>query len=149
MPDTGGPVGYHCQRREAKASAATFLGQANVDRDAQFAALHDACMADLAIREAIEKRAVAFVPDLPLEDRSRLAEAIDDRVRRAMDRSGWSDNQFFPLPFSLPLCRKLEFANVVAELARLAHHRFQFRLGRYVARVNPEVGHARICADEP
>ena len=125
------------------------MGQANVDRDAQFAALHDACMADLAIREAIEKRAVAFVPDLPLEDRSRLAEAIDDRVRRAMDRSGWSDNQFFPFPFSLPLCRKLEFANVVAELARLAHHRLQFRLGRYVARVNPEVGHARICAYEP
>jgi len=72
--------------REAKARAASLLRQADVDEAALFAALEEARTADISTRAAIEKKAAEFALGLSAQDRVRLAEAIDERIQRAMDR---------------------------------------------------------------
>ncbi len=73
--------------REAKARAAALLKAPQVDEAAVLDALQDARVADFSVREGIEKRAVAFALGLPADDRARLADAIDDRLQRAMEKA--------------------------------------------------------------
>ena len=69
--------------RAAKAEAASLLRQPTVDEPATNGALDRARAADMAVRAAVERRAVAFASALPLSDRAKLAEAIQRRADKA------------------------------------------------------------------
>lgn len=68
--------------RTAKVQAAGLLRQAKVDRAAVLAALDRARAADMAVRAAVEHRAVSFAASLPAADRAKLAEAMERRATR-------------------------------------------------------------------
>lgn len=70
--------------RKAKAEAAALLRQDPVDQAAVIAALDRARIADMAVRAAVERRAVAFAAGLPVADRAKLAEAVERRAGRAI-----------------------------------------------------------------
>jgi len=69
--------------REAKAEAANLLRHPNVDQAAVLAALDRARAADILVRTAVERRAVAFAAGLPPADRERLSDAM---LRRSQAR---------------------------------------------------------------
>jgi uncharacterized membrane protein len=69
--------------RTAKAEAAGLLRQPKVDQAAVLVALDRARAADMAVRSAVERRAVTFAAGLPPADRAKLAEAMERRARRA------------------------------------------------------------------
>ena len=66
--------------RAAKAEAASLLRQPAVDQSAINAALDRARTADMAVRAAVERRAVAFAATLPSADRAKLADAMQRRA---------------------------------------------------------------------
>lgn len=68
--------------RAAKAQAAELLRRPVVDQAAVMAALDHARAADMAVRAAVERRAVAFAASLPPADRSTLADALKRRAAR-------------------------------------------------------------------
>jgi uncharacterized membrane protein len=70
------------QSRAAKAEAASLLRQPAVDQPAINTALDGARAADMAVRAAIERRAVAFAATLPPADRAKLADALQRRADR-------------------------------------------------------------------
>lgn len=70
--------------RKAEAEAAALLRQDPVDHAAVIAALDRARTADMAVRAAVERRAVAFTAGPPVADRVKLAEAVERRVGRAI-----------------------------------------------------------------
>ena len=72
------------EARAARARAADLLRQPSVDAAALSAALTQARAAELAVRAAVEARAVDFVKALPVEDRQAPADAI---VRRGKVRA--------------------------------------------------------------
>lgn len=69
--------------RTAKAEVATLLLQPTIDQPAIFAALDRARAADMAVRTAVEQRAVAFAVSLPPVDRAKLADAMKRRAEKA------------------------------------------------------------------
>lgn len=71
------------QSRGAKAEAAALLRRPSVDQAAVNAALDRARIADMAVRQAVERRAVAYAATLPPDDRARLADAIARRADKA------------------------------------------------------------------
>ena len=70
------------EARGAKARAADLLRQPVVDQPAVMAALDQARTADMAVRAAVERRAVAYAATLPAADRAKLAEAMTRRAER-------------------------------------------------------------------
>lgn len=68
--------------RTAKMQAAALLRQPVVDQTAVLVALDRARVADVAVRAAVERRAVAFAATLPVADRVRLADAMERRGRK-------------------------------------------------------------------
>lgn len=68
--------------RRAKAEAASLLRQPTIDQAAVNAALDEARAADLAVRAAVERRAVVYAATLPPEDRAKLADAMQRRTGR-------------------------------------------------------------------
>ncbi|MGU3391864.1 periplasmic heavy metal sensor [Sphingomonas sp. M1A8_2b] len=70
--------------RTAKAEAAALLRQDPVNQAAVIAALDRARSADMTVRAAVERRAVAFAAGLPVADRAKLAEAVERRAGRAI-----------------------------------------------------------------
>jgi uncharacterized membrane protein len=71
------------QARAAKARAADLLRQPAVDQGAVNAALDEARNADMAVRAAVERRAVAYAATLPTADRGTLADAMTRRAAKA------------------------------------------------------------------
>lgn len=71
------------EARVAKAQAAALLRQPTVDQPAVLSALDRARTADMAVRSAVERRAVAYAATLPRADRAKLADAMARRGRRA------------------------------------------------------------------
>lgn len=79
-------AGRQAEAREARAHAVELLRQPTLDATAVAAALDQARSAELAIRSAIETRALDFVKTLPADDRKVLADAIERRGKlRASD----------------------------------------------------------------
>lgn len=72
--------------RDARRRAADLLRQPRVDQAALLSALDEARVAEFAVRTAIEKRAADFAAGMPVESRTRLANAIDDRAEKAAKR---------------------------------------------------------------
>ncbi|MEG8038838.1 periplasmic heavy metal sensor [Sphingomonas sp. LR60] len=74
--------------RVAKVDAARLLRAPTVDGPAVDAALDRARAADMAVRTAVERRAVAFAVTLSAADRARLADAMESRAdgKRARPR---------------------------------------------------------------
>jgi uncharacterized membrane protein len=70
--------------RAAKGEAAALLQQPKLDQTAVLAALDRARAADLAVRAAVERRAVAYAATLPPADRAKLAEAMQRRAERTV-----------------------------------------------------------------
>jgi uncharacterized membrane protein len=70
------------QARAAKAEAASLLRQPVVDQTAVMASLDRARAADMAVRAAVERRAVAYAATLPPGDRAALADAMQRRAER-------------------------------------------------------------------
>ncbi|WP_242187147.1 periplasmic heavy metal sensor [Sphingomonas sp. CARO-RG-8B-R24-01] len=70
------------EARTAKAEAAMLLRQPVVDQTAVTAALDRARVADMAVRAAVERRAVVYAATLPTEDRGKLADAIQRRASK-------------------------------------------------------------------
>lgn len=68
--------------RREKMAAATLLRQPTIDQAAIIAALDRASKADLAVRAAVERRAVAYAATLPQADRAKLADAMQRRASR-------------------------------------------------------------------
>ena len=68
------------ESRAAKAKAAALLRQPKLDQPAILAALERVRIADMAVRTAVEQRAVAHAATLSPADRAKLADAI---MRRA------------------------------------------------------------------
>jgi uncharacterized membrane protein len=68
------------QSRAAKAQAADLLRQPLVDQPAVMAALDRARADDMAVRAAVERRAVAFAATLPPADRAKLADVMTKRA---------------------------------------------------------------------
>lgn len=68
--------------RAARAEAAELLRQPVVDQARVLAALDRARAADLAVRAAVEARAVTFAATLPPADRATLAGAMERRAER-------------------------------------------------------------------
>lgn len=66
--------------RREKMAAATLLRQPTIDQAAIIAALDRASKADLAVRAAVERRAVAYAATLPQADRAKLADAMQRRA---------------------------------------------------------------------
>ena len=66
--------------RAAKAEAAALLRQTKVDQTAVNASLDQARAADMAVRTAVERRAVAYAATLPPADRAKLADAMQRRA---------------------------------------------------------------------
>ena len=73
--------------RAAKAEAAALLRQPIVDQAAVLAALDRARAADMLVRAAVERRAVAYAAGLPPATRAKLADAMTKRGARVA-RSG-------------------------------------------------------------
>ena len=73
--------------RRARAEAATLLRQPVLDQAALDAALARVRSDDLAVRTAVEQRAVAFAASLKPEDRARLADAMVRRNERRPTRN--------------------------------------------------------------
>lgn len=69
--------------RTAKGEAAMLLRQAVIDQPAVIAALDRARAADMAVRAAVERRAVAYAATLPPGDRAKLADAMQRRAIKA------------------------------------------------------------------
>lgn len=67
------------EARAAKAEAAALLRQPTVDQVAVLAALDRARAADIAVRTAVERRAVAYAAGLPPATRAKLADAMTKR----------------------------------------------------------------------
>ena len=65
--------------RAAKAEAAALLRQPTVDQAAVLAALDRARVADMTVRTAVERRAVAYAAGLPPATRAKLADAMTRR----------------------------------------------------------------------
>ena len=59
------------------------LREAVVDQPAVVAALDRARAADMAVRAAVERRAVAYAATLPPADRGKLADAMQRRASKA------------------------------------------------------------------
>ncbi len=70
------------QARTAKAEAALLLRQPVLDQAAVVAALDRARAGDMAVRAAVERRAVAFAATLTQSDRAKLADAMQRRAGR-------------------------------------------------------------------
>ena len=70
------------EARGAKSRAADLLRQPVVDQAAVLAALDQARTADMAVRAAVERRAVAYAATLPAADRAKLADAMTRRAER-------------------------------------------------------------------
>lgn len=70
------------ESRAAKAAAATLLRQPVINQVAVVAALDRARKADMAVRAAVERRAVAYAATLPPADRAKLADALQRRANR-------------------------------------------------------------------
>lgn len=68
------------EARTAKAEAAALLHQPTVDQAAVVAALDRARAADMAVRAAVERRAVAYATTLRPADRLTLADAMQRRA---------------------------------------------------------------------
>lgn len=68
--------------RDAKAVAAALLRQPTVDQAAVMVALDRARAADMAVRAAVERRAVSYAATLPPADRAKLADALQRRADR-------------------------------------------------------------------
>ncbi|WP_420384291.1 periplasmic heavy metal sensor [Novosphingobium sp.] len=73
------------ESHRAKQQAALLLRQPNVDQGAVMVALDQARADDMAVRAAVERRAVAFAATLPGPDRAKLANAIDKRAGQGPD----------------------------------------------------------------
>jgi len=73
--------------RAAKAQAAMLLRQPVIDQAAVVAALDRARADDMAVRAAVERRAVAYAATLPPADRAKLADAMQRRANRARPSS--------------------------------------------------------------
>jgi len=71
------------QSRAAKAEASNLLRQPVIDQAAVMAALDRARAADMAVRAAVERRAVAYAAALPPGDRKALADAMKRRASKA------------------------------------------------------------------
>ena len=69
--------------RKAKMEAATLLRAPTIDEVAVVAALDRARVADMAVRAAVERRAVAYAAALPLADRAKLADAMQRRASKS------------------------------------------------------------------
>ncbi|MDR3496738.1 MAG: periplasmic heavy metal sensor [Ancalomicrobiaceae bacterium] len=65
--------------RQAQIDAASLLGQPTLDPSALSTALERARNAELAVRAAVEQRAVEVAASLPLDARRRLAEGLLQR----------------------------------------------------------------------
>ena len=72
------------QARTAKAEAALLLRQPVLDQAAVVAALDRARAGDMAVRAAVERRAVAFAATLTRADRAKLADAMQRRAGRVL-----------------------------------------------------------------
>jgi uncharacterized membrane protein len=70
------------EARAAKGEAALLLRQPSVDQAAVLRALDRARVADMNIRAAVERRAVAYAATLPPADRVKLADAMKRRAAR-------------------------------------------------------------------
>ena len=68
--------------RAAKAEAAELLRAPTIDQAGIMAALDRARVDDMAVRTAVERRAVAYAASLPLADRAKLADAMRRRAGR-------------------------------------------------------------------
>jgi uncharacterized membrane protein len=75
------------QSRAEKAQAAMLLRQPVIDQAAVNAALDRARAADMAVRAAVERRAVSYAADLPLADRAKLADALHERGGKVRPRA--------------------------------------------------------------
>lgn len=69
--------------RTARAEAATSLRAPVLDQAATIAALDRARLADMAVRGAVERRAVAYAATLPAPDRAKLADAMRRRAEKS------------------------------------------------------------------
>lgn len=70
------------EARTAKAEAAALLRQPVIDQAAVMASLDRARAADMAVRAAVERRAVAYTAALPPGDRKTLADAMQRRASK-------------------------------------------------------------------
>ena len=70
--------------RIAKIRAAALLREATVNQSAVVAELDRARVADMIVRAAVERRAVAFTANLRTSDRAKLADAMERRAKRRM-----------------------------------------------------------------
>lgn len=70
------------EARAAKARAALLLRQPVIDQAAVMASLDRARAADVAVRAAVERRAVAYATGLSPADRATLADAMKRRSER-------------------------------------------------------------------
>lgn len=68
------------QAQAAKAEAASLLRQPTIDQAAVMASLDRARAADMAVRAAVERRAVAYTAALPPAARATLADAMQRRA---------------------------------------------------------------------
>lgn len=68
--------------RAARIEAATLLRQPTIDQAAIIVALNRARAADMAVRAAVERRAVAYAATLPQPDRAKLADAMQRRANK-------------------------------------------------------------------
>jgi uncharacterized membrane protein len=68
--------------RSALGDAARLMREPTLDRTGMLGALDRARTADMAIRAAVEARAVEFIATLPPVDRTRLADAVQRRADR-------------------------------------------------------------------
>ena len=71
------------EARTAKTEAAMLLRQPVIDQTAVIAALDRARVADMSVRAAVERRAVAYIATLPAEDRATLSDAMQQRASKA------------------------------------------------------------------
>jgi len=69
--------------RAARSEAARLLRQPTIDQAALVAALDRARADDMAVRAAVERRAVAYAATLPSADRAKLADAMQRRAEKA------------------------------------------------------------------
>lgn len=69
--------------RAAKVEAAKLLRQPKFDQAAMVDALDRARAADMAVRSAVERRAVVYAATLPPNDRAKLADAMQRRAEKA------------------------------------------------------------------
>ncbi|WP_267382303.1 MULTISPECIES: periplasmic heavy metal sensor [unclassified Sphingomonas] len=68
--------------RDARAEAATLLRAPTLDPNAVAGALDRARTSDMAVRAAVERRAIAYAATLSPANRAKLADAMDRRAER-------------------------------------------------------------------